>query len=194
MENKFNIKFYNGIKNILKIPFKLAFNPVVTGIENLPSKPYILVGNHISIFDIPFLVTSIPDEIHFMAKKELFDKKIIKDILLKVGAFPIDREKLDIKAIRTAFKLLEDNNVIGIFPEGTRNKTESVILPFKSGASMIGIKTNSPIVPFGIVGEYRLGSSICLNIGEPIEMKEIDKENQTEYLEEKVKKLIRSDN
>ena len=53
MSNKYNIKFYNNIKKILNVPIKLLFNVEVTGIENIPSKPYILAGNHKSLFDIP---------------------------------------------------------------------------------------------------------------------------------------------
>lgn len=187
--NKYSIKFYNNIKKILKGPFKLIFNPKIEGINNIPNKPYILAGNHKTILDIVLLITNIPDEIHFMGKKELFELKILRYIFNKMGAFPVDREKVDIKAIKTSLKLLKDGEVLGIFPEGTRNKTDNIILPFKEGVSTIASKTNSLIVPFGIGGEFKR-NKLKLNIGEPIDIKKIEKEKQTEYLEDKVKELI----
>lgn len=189
MKNKYSIKFYNSIKKILKGPMKLVFNAEVNGIENLPDKPYILAGNHKNMFDVVLLITNIPDEIHFMAKKELFDLIILKDIFNKMGAFPVDRDKADIKAIKESLRILKNNEVLGIFPEGTRNKTNEILLPFKEGVTTIASKTNSLIVPFGIGGEYKR-NKLKLNIGEPINIKDIEKENQTEYLEEKVKQLI----
>lgn len=189
MKDKYNIKFYNGIKRILKGPMKLVFNAEVTGLDNLPNKPYILAGNHKNMLDVVLLITNIPDEIHFMAKKEIFDLIILRDIFSKMGAFPVDRNKADIKAIKESLRILKNNEVLGIFPEGTRNKTDEILLPFKEGVTTIASKTNSLIVPFGIEGEYKR-NKLKLNIGEPIDIKDIEKEEQTKYLEEKVKKLI----
>lgn len=189
MENKYSINFYRNIKKLLEVSMKLVYNPKVNGINNIPSSPYILAGNHKSLLDIPLLISSIPSEIHFMAKKELFEYSLVKYIFMKMGAFPVDREKVDLNAIKEALSILKNNEVLGIFPEGTRNKTNDILLPFKGGISSIASKTKSLIVPFGIVGEYKR-NSIELNIGEPINIREIEKKDQTKYLEDKVKKLI----
>lgn len=190
MQEKFNIKFYNRIRKLISGPFKLYFNPEVNGLENLPDKPYILAGNHISLMDIPLLIVSIEDNIHFMAKKELFSNKMVDYVFRRMGAFPVDRNNVDIKSLKESMRILKNNQVLGIFPEGTRNNTNELILPFKPGVSNLSIKTNSLIVPFGISGEYKFRSKIKLNIGEPIDIKNIEKSKQTEYIEEKVKKLI----
>lgn len=188
--DKYNIKFYNNIKKFINVPIKLLFDIRVNGLENIPEENYILIGNHKSIFDIPLLIISIPNEIHFMAKKEVFDNKLVNNIFSKMGAFPVNRDKVDISAIKTSLRLLKDNEVIGIFPEGTRNKTDEILLPFKPGTSMLASKSKKLIVPFGINGEYKFREKIDLNIGEPIDINEIEKEKQNEYLEEKVKRLI----
>ena len=187
--NKYNLKFYRSIKKILTMPMKLVFNTKVIGLENLPDKPYILAGNHRNMFDVVILITNIDDEIHFMAKKELFKVKILNSIFSKMGAFPVDRNSIDIKAVKESFRLLKSGEVLGIFPEGTRNKTDNILLPFKEGVSSIASKINVPIVPFGISGEFKR-NKLRLNIGEPIFINKIEKEKQTEYLEEKVKELI----
>ncbi len=189
MQNKCNIKFYKSIKKILTMPMKLIFNTKVTGLGNIPDKPYILAGNHRNMFDVVILITNIDDEIHFMAKKELFKLKILRSIFSKMGAFPVDRNGNDIKAIKQSFRILKSGEVLGIFPEGTRNKTDNILLHFKDGISSIASKTNVPIVPFGIAGEFKR-NKLRLNIGEPINITNIEKEKQTEYLEEKVKELI----
>lgn len=190
MQDKFNLKFYSSVKKIIGVPIKLVFNPEVIGLENIPDKPYILVGNHKSILDIPLLITYIKDDIHFMAKKELFEIKVIKNIFRRMGAFPIDRTKFDLDALRTSLNILNGGNVLGIFPEGTRNKTENILLPFKSGAAKIARKTKSLIVPFGICGEYKFRSKICLNIGKSINISDLDLEDENKYLEDRVKELI----
>ena len=187
--NKYNIKFYISIKKILTMPIKLIFNTKVVGLENLPDKPYILAGNHRNMFDVVILITNIDDEIHFMAKKELFKVKILNNIFSKMGAFPVDRESVDIKTVKESFRLLRSGEVLGIFPEGTRNRTDNILLPFKEGVSGIASKVNVPIVPFGISGEFKR-NKLNLNIGEPIDITKIEKEKQTEYLEQKVKELI----
>ena len=189
MESKYNIKFYKSIKKLLTMPMKLVFNTKVTGLENLPDKPYILAGNHRNMFDVVILITNIDDEIHFMAKKELFKLKILNSIFRKMGAFPVDRNNNDIKAIKESFRILKSNEVLGIFPEGTRNKTDEVLLPFKEGVTSISSKTKVPIVPFGIGGEFKR-NKLILNIGEPIDINMIEKEKQKEYLEDKVKELV----
>lgn len=188
MEDKYNIKFYSTIKKLLEVPVKLFFNPDINGLDNIPDKPYILAGNHKSLWDIPLLITSVPDEIHFMAKKELFDIFILRWMCDMMGAISVDRSKVDLKAIKGALHILKNEEVLGIFPEGTRNKTSKVLLPFKSGVTSIANRTNSLVVPFGIVGEYKK-NKIKLNIGEPINIKEIS-QKETQYIERKVKELI----
>lgn len=188
--DKYNIKFYNGVKKVVGVSLKMFFDVRVSGIENIPEENYILAGNHKSMWDVILLANSIPTNIRFMGKKELFDNKITKSFFSKVVAFPVDRDNIDINAIKTSLRLLKDGETIGVFPEGTRNKTKAITLPFKEGVTRIATKTNKVIVPFGIDGDYKLGKTINLNIGEPIDMSLIEKEHQTEYLEEKVKELI----
>ena len=188
--DKYNIKFYNGVKKVVGVPLKLFFDVRVSGLENIPDENYILAGNHKSMWDIILLANCIPTNIRFMAKKELFNNSITENFFSKAGAFPVDRDNIDINAIKTALRLLKDGETIGVFPEGTRNKTDDILLPFKEGVTRIASKTKKVIVPFGFDGDYKLGKRINLNIGSPIDISLIDKEKQTQYLEEKVKELI----
>lgn len=188
--DKYNIKFYNGVKKVVGVPLKLFFNVRISGLENIPEGNYILAGNHKSMWDVILLANSIPTNIRFMGKKELFNNPVLGSFFSKLGSFPVDRDNIDINAIKTSLRLLKEGETIGVFPEGTRNKTKALTLPFKEGVTRIATKTKKLIVPFGIDGDYKLGKTVILNIGEPIDISVIDKEYQTEYLEEKVKELI----
>ena len=95
-----------------------------------------------------------------------------------------------IGGLATALRLLKEENILGIFPEGTRNKTNAIILPFREGATRLAIRSKKPIIPFGISGKYRIGGGITIRFGEAIDFNRLSVENHNEYLETKVKELI----
>lgn len=180
--------FYERVKRPIKYCFDKYFCPKYIGLENIPEAPYILAGNHTSIFDIPLLVSGIDDQINFMAKDELFKNKLIAWFLTNMKAFSVKRGKCDLTAIRHAIVTLRDGEVLGIFPEGTRNQS-SELLEFKSGTETLAKMTRVPVVPFGITGEYKYRSHVCLSIGKPLNYEELSE--HPEFLREKVKELIR---
>ena len=110
----------------------------------------------------------------------------------KAGAFPINRESIDLAAVKNAIRLLKDNNIVVIFPEGTRNNKEEM-LPFKKGIASISMISNSKVIPFGISGDYKFRSKPTIEFGEAIDFKKenISKDEADNYLQEKVKNLIR---
>lgn len=189
-KQEFDLNFYKSIIKIIRLVFNALYCPKVEGLENINCETgFILAGNHKSFLDIPLVATSIEQNIHFMAKKELFENAICNYIFYKLGSFPVDREGADINAIKTAIKLLKEDEILGIFPEGTRNKGEE-LLPFKEGTTRIACKTKKTIIPFGISGEYKLRGGITIRFGEAIDFNKINVQNENEYLRDKVKELI----
>jgi len=174
-----------------KIFIKL-YRPTYIGKNNIPKNAsVILAGNHTSKLDPLLLMSSTNRCIHYLAKIELFKGK--KKIFFKnLGIIPVDRSKKNPKAINIANKYLNDNKVIGIFPESTINKTEKIIMPFKYGAVRMAKETNCYIVPFAITKKYKfLKKSVTISFGKPYKVTEkIDLENNK--LENKVIELIRS--
>jgi len=81
-----------------------------------------------------------------------------------MGAFPINRNGVDYKAIRTTLKLLAEGKVVGLFPEGTRSTTG---IPQKAqpGAALIAARSKAPILPIAVTGPYRWGKPLRVNIG-----------------------------
>ena len=102
-----------------------------------------------------------------MAKKELFKNKLIGGFLSKLGAFPIDREGNDLAAIKKALKILKNEKVLGIFPEGTRMK-EVDYTRIKSGIALIAQKTNSRVLPVYIEGDYKPFRKTRIHFRKPV--------------------------
>lgn len=172
------MSFYNFAKSVLSVVFRIIFRIEVTGVENIPTKGRLIIcSNHVSILDPVIVGISVPRKIYFMGKKELFNNKIFGKILEKLGAFPVDREGADLSAIRNSLKILKSEEVLGIFPEGTRNKKEDIDSA-KPGIAMISIKSKAPIVPIYIDTRYKLFGKVKVIIGEQL--------TTEEYYEEKL--------
>ena len=152
-----NTRFYQIIRPIVVILFKILFHPKIEGFENLPKDcNYVLAGNHTKWLDPIMLIALVPKQIHFLAKDSLF-KGITKPFLKGVGAIPVNRKIHDHYALETAILYLKKGAVIGIFPEGTINREKKTpTLLFKIGAVKMAKETNTKLVPFVIKGEYKM--------------------------------------
>lgn len=166
------MKFYTFAKGAMNIVFNLIYRVKVYGKENIPMNEKLIVcSNHSHNFDPVLIGIILPREISFMAKKELFENKILKFILSKMGAFPVDREEADIKAIKNALRVLKQDGVLGIFPEGTRVE-EFNLDNVKSGTALISIKAQARILPIYIEGTYKIFSKVSVHIGKAIDFSE----------------------
>ena len=137
---------------ILFIIFTSLFYPVeIEGLDNIPLEGgVVLAGNHRSNMDGIFLTRVLKRQIHFIIKKELEDG-LLGFAYKKAGFISVDRTSKNNKdKLNKAIDLLNNNEVIGIFPEGTFNKTEYIIRPFKIGACYLASESNAKIVPFAI--------------------------------------------
>ncbi len=124
----------------------------IEGLEHVPrSGPVIVVCNHLHNADPVLLSVAFPRPLHYMAKIELFSVPVIAQIIRRVGAFPVDRGKADLSALRHAQAVLTEGIAVGIFPEGTRSTTRALrrALP---GAGMIALRAGVPIIPATIIG------------------------------------------
>lgn len=169
---------YQVTRPIITIWFKLFFTPKIIGRENiLPEGRIILAGNHTNNLDCLLLISATKRNIHFIAKKELW-QGLKKIIFANMGLIPVDRRKKSPEVIEKAKEYLESDKVIGIFPEGTISKTKD-LLPFKYGAVKMAKETNSFIVPFVITGKYRLFSrDLKIKFLKPIKVNDdLEKEN-----------------
>ena len=117
---------YKIFKAILSPIYRLWYNPKIKGKENIPKEgPIILAGNHIHIMDQCNVIISTKRPIHYMAKKEYFDKQYKEGkfawFFRLSGCIPVDRSTKDEDAKSSALEVLNESKALGIFPEGTRN-------------------------------------------------------------------------
>lgn len=130
----------------------------VHGIEKLdPRRSYVLVANHASYMDTPAVLSCIPLQFRFFAKKGLFSIPFMGWHLRRAGHLPVVRDdpRASIKAMSEGARMLVENRVsLLLFPEGGR--TEVSMRPFKEGAAYIAIKAGVPAVPIGLVNTRQI--------------------------------------
>ncbi len=161
--------FYRIVRGPLTVFFKTVYRPSYVGLENIPeSGRIILAGNHTNYFDCLLVSASTKRVVHYLAKDELV-KGILKPVFMGCGIIPVNRRTKDPQAMKSAEAYLEDEKLIGIFPEGTINRTDDVIMPFKFGAVKMANATDTKIVPFAITGKYKpFKKSVKITFFEPM--------------------------
>ncbi len=172
--------------------FKIYYNPKVIGKENLPKKgAFLVAGNHKHVYDQFLTIISTKRYIRYMAKKEYFANKKTAWFFKKTGCISIDRERKDNQAVQEALKTLKSGGAVGLFPEGTRNKTKEFLLPFKFGTVSMASKTDALIVPFGLTGDFKFRSkNLTIRYGKPFKVGNMTLEEANEKLFNKVKCLM----
>ncbi len=124
------------------------------GVENIPETgPAIIAPNHASVIDSFFLPLALPRRITFVGKAEYLDDWKTRYLLPALGMIPIDRRGGDsaVRALDTAAGLLDDGELFGIYPEGTRAR-DGLLHKGHTGAARLACRTGAPIIPVGILG------------------------------------------
>lgn len=188
-------KFYKIIRPIISIVFKVLYHPKIIGINNIPATGcVVLAGNHTKWLDPIMLVAITNRQIHFLAKNSLF-KGITKPIVKGMGAIPVNRTTHDKNALQEAINCLNQQNVVGVFPEGTINYTkETPTLPFKIGAVKMAQETGASLVPFVITGKYKLFSSKIKIEFLPSRKTEKDLDQENEQLRKEITQKLEEKN
>lgn len=189
---KENKALYKFLKVICKVLIKILYRPKAYGTENIPEKGAIIfVGNHKHAFDPVVVMTNTKRIVHYMAKESLF-KGLHGKILESIGIIKVYRTKSNPLAVVEAVEILKNGGTVGIFPEGTRNKTEQELLKFRHGAVAIAKQANVPIIPFAIRGQYKFFErGLTIEFGKPIDIGKMETEEANEYIRNEVLKLLR---
>lgn len=188
-KNKNNYKFYHFGVFIVKIVGNLFFGGKFIGKENIPeSGKCILAGNHVSNYDGYLLLSSTKREIHILGKIELFNSKF-GWLFRLMHLIPVDRKRKNPEAIKAAINILNEEKVIGIFPEGTFHK-DVLLLPFKPGVVDFAIKTGAPIIPFVILGQFKFRSHPIIKFGKPIYLSKVKEKDKLKYFENVIRDML----
>lgn len=142
------------------------------GKENIEKgRPYIICPNHISNWDPPVLVASLKrNDIYILAKEELFINGFVKWLAKKTKVIPVKRGKQDVGLLKNSVKVLKENHIVLVFPEGTRDGIKKNG-KLQNGAVLMSLMSGADIIPIGmqVKKDYKIFSKIIINIGKPID-------------------------
>lgn len=185
--------FYAFARLVTRVIFAVLYDVRFEGQENIPETGGgLVVCNHRFLKDPVVLVHAFPRrQIFFMSKAEWFQNKPLGLLLGALGAFPINRGEGDFDAIGKAVGLVQAGHLVGIFPEGTRNRTGGPMRP-KSGTAFIARQTGADILPCALVFGERRGfrSRITVRIGPVIPYRELGFEGEERTSLRRASKLI----
>lgn len=177
---------------LMRLIMRFYYKPKIINSNIIPKDgPIIIVSNHKHVFDQCFAIMATKRPIHYMAKKEYFDGKMAWFFKM-FGCISVDRSIHDEKAKKKAIDILNNGGAVGLFPEGTRNKTNDIfLLPFKFGAVSMAKKTNAYIVPSCVTGDYCFRSNnLTVRFSKPFKV-EGDLEKANEKLYKEIEKLMK---
>lgn len=180
---------YKLAANIVKVFLMVNGSKAkVYGQENLPAEGgYVIACTHNGYVDILNLGVSIyPREIHFMAKKQLFEMKGLGWLIKRLNAFPVDRENPGPSVIKIPRQLIKQGEVVGIFPSGTRSSENTDL---KAGAITIAQLAKAQIVPAAYIGPRNIQGVLKRQKGYLIYGKPFTVESGKEAREESMQHL-----
>ena len=187
---KINDSLYKIFRPLLSFLVKVLFWVKIENKEVLEDGPILIVANHRSFIDPIFILASTKRTVHFFAKIELF-KSWKKHLFNKTGVIPVDRSTKNPETFPIAASYLSENELVGIFPEGTRNYSSDKLLPLKSGAAKIAIDNQIPIVLAIQTGKARLfNRKLKLKYSEKIYLKDITIDEGMQIIRTEMEKLI----
>ena len=182
---------YRVLTPIMRPLFKFYYSPKIINKDRIPEDGAIIIAcNHKHVYDQCLTIMATKRVIHYMAKKEYFEGELAPFFKL-VGCIPVDRSRRDFSSAKSALSVLKNDGAIGIFPEGTRNKTDKFMLPLKTGTVSMAKKTDAYIVPCGLTGDYKFRSkNLTIRYGEPFKVGDMTLEEANRKLHDEIEKLM----
>jgi 1-acyl-sn-glycerol-3-phosphate acyltransferase len=149
-----NQRFYDFSSATVRLMARTLWRAQASGMENVPRDgPLIVACNHVSYLDPPVMGCFVPRRISYMAKKELFTMPVLGSVIRGLGAYAVDRGGSATAAIKRSLEVLRRGGTVGIFPEGTRNRSGDV-MP-QAGVALLASLAKAPVVPACILGSDR---------------------------------------
>ena len=192
---------YAVLKPIAVVLMRLGWKLEVRGAEHVPrTGPVLIVSNHVSVLDPPFVGGAAPRALYFLAKEELFAIPLFGRLIHALNARPVKRDGSDTRALKAALKLLAENRAILLFPEGTRG-VEGRLGEGKAGAGMHAVMSGAPVVPVYVSGTARALPAgramprrcrVRVTFGPPLSFKAVSGERRKEQYREATSEMMRA--
>ena len=188
------------MKNFMRLLLKhffsfletIVYRPKIVGYDNIPKDTAALIcPNHVHALDSAIIVAKFKRKVNVLAKEELYKNGFIRWIADLFGIYPVKMGNKSMETMKISLRLLKNNELLMLFPEGTRNGMAKNIKP-KDGAIKLAIKSNTPIIPVGIQGNFKAFTKVKVNIGKPIDYSTYkDKINDKDALEKLTDDLMK---
>jgi 1-acyl-sn-glycerol-3-phosphate acyltransferase len=177
-----NRLLFNAVKFGTSLMLRFGQKLTVEGLENIPKDgPAIICPNHLSVHDSTVLLGVLPRMTRFIGKDEYVKDWTTRFMFLALGNIPVDRADSHSgnAALDAATAVLEQGDLFGIFPEGTRSR-DGLLHKGKTGAARLALRTGAPLIPVGLVGTdemqkpedpinvIRFGKEVTVRVGQPI--------------------------
>lgn len=171
-------RFYFFVRAIVKVLFGVLSDWRVSGLENVPEcGPYLVISNHLSAFDAPLIMATLPAPVTVFAASTHRHDLVIGEVMTRLGAIWVRRGEVDRQALRSAIQVLEAGGIVGMAPEGTRSKT-GALQPGKIGAAYMATRAGVPLLPLALVGTETIAPqlkrlrrpSLMVTIGRPFRL------------------------
>lgn len=151
--------FYRAVVTLLRCILQIGARVHLTYFGKIPTGGCVMISNHISHFDPPFLSGWLSRKIDWIAMAELFSTAWSRRAFHWLDVIPVDRQGDDRQALRQALKRIQSDRMVGVFPEGGIRDGERSILSgasVREGAFLLASRSACPIVPVVILGSERL--------------------------------------
>ncbi len=159
-------KFVKCIAHIAKVAIRPFFPVKVYGERNIHNKKSLIVGNHLSGWDPIIFSMRTKHILSFVYKAEFCKVPFLRWVFDGLNCVPVKRGDADISATKAILKLLDTDNAVVLFPEGTRNPNVDCLQRFHAGAALFALKTHAPIRPFYIWDKTKALRKNYILIGE----------------------------
>jgi len=149
---------FRSIANfVLGVLCHILFKLDIIGIQNVPKRgPFMAMMNHIYFIDPILVATLAPRNIVIMSKIENYQNPLLALVMNLYGTFPVHRGELDMTAIRTSLRIMQEGHGLLMAPEGTRSKNRT-LQEGRDGMAWLALRSQAPIVPVALSGQEYLG-------------------------------------
>ncbi len=182
--------FYETTHKIVAPLIKVIWRPRVEGIENIPrTGRFIVASNHLAFLDSFVIPVTAPRKVRFLVKSDYWKRKGLIGLLQRsffvlVGSVPVDRGTLKSAqgSLDVMLKILEQEDGIGIYPEGTRSR-DGRLYRGRSGAAWLAMASGAPVIPVGLHGTEKIMPKgawlprlvkVTVRFGSPVTFEDID--------------------
>ncbi len=180
-------KFYEWVYKTFQPLVSKIYRIEVHGQENIPECGAVIASNHTSFSDVLVVSAASTRQVRYMAKKELF-KTPLAPLIKALGAYPVDRGGADVGSIKKTISLINEGELVGIFPQGHRNGgVDPRNTEIKAGIGMVAYHSKAQIIPVFIDNarmKTRAFTKNTVTFGKPIAFEELafEKSGSAEYM------------